>query len=103
MSNLIQNRIGVVFIPVSDIARASAWYNQLFDLPPQETTHHGTIYTVPMQGEVGLILDGTPKSLRNSSQPLCFFWTTQIQQAYEWLKQHNVEIVSEIEDIGSVQ
>jgi predicted enzyme related to lactoylglutathione lyase len=103
MSSPIQNRIGMVFIPVSDIPRASEWYSWLFGLPLQATAHNGTIYTLPMQGEVGLILDGTPKPVSNSSQPLCFFWTTQIQQVAEWLKQHQVEIVREIEHIGSVQ
>lgn len=102
VSSPIQNRIGMVFIPVSDIARASMWYSTLLGLPAQESSHHGTIYTLPMQGEVGLILDGTPRPVRNSSQPLCFFWTTEIQVVAAFLQEQQVEIVREVEDIGSV-
>ena len=97
----IEKRIGSVFVPVSDMQQAAAWYSHLLGLPLQDTTHGGKIYSLPMQGDASLILDGH-KPVSNSSQPLFFFWTEDIQQAYRFLKESQIEIISEIEDIGSV-
>ena len=47
-------------------------------------------------------MDSNKKEVKNSSQPLFFFWTRDIQAADQFLKQNDVEIVSQIEDIGSV-
>ena len=102
MSGLIQNRIGTVFIPVSDMQRAIEWYSRLLDLPVVSTSHDGTIYDVPMAGETGLILDSTKPEVSNSSQPLFFFMTGDIQAAQRFLQERRVEIVSQIEDIGSM-
>lgn len=101
MNHLIQNRIGAVFVPVSDMARAAAWYSRLLDLPVGSTSHEGAIYDVPMAGDVALILDAN-KPVTNSSQPLCFFWTENIRAAYNFLQANDVTILSQIEDIGSV-
>jgi predicted enzyme related to lactoylglutathione lyase len=101
MNHPIQNRIGAVFIPVSDMARAVAWYSQLLGLPVATTSHEGAIYDVPMADDVALILDAN-KPVTNSSQPLIFFWTEDIRAAYDFLKAHAVTLVREVEDIGSV-
>ena len=53
----IQNKIGMVFIPVSDMQKAIAWYSRLLGLPLGATSHEDKIYNLPMQGETGLILD----------------------------------------------
>src|SRR5260221_7019472 len=97
----LENKIGAVFIPVSDMPRAIAWYSRLFGLPPAATTHEGKIYTVPMAGETGLILDGH-KPVVNSSQPLCFFWTSDIRAAEAFLTENGIERVGAVQDIGSV-
>jgi predicted enzyme related to lactoylglutathione lyase len=100
-SSPIDNRIGCVFVPVSDMSRAIEWYSRLLGQPVKATSHEGRIYDLPMNGEVGLILDGH-KPVTNSSQPICFFWTSHIHQTRSFLVENNVEIVSEIEDVGSV-
>ena len=102
MQSPIQNRIGKVFIPVTDMNRAIAWYSQLLGLPINATTHQGTIYDLEMQGETGLILDANKAEVHNASQPLLFFWTGDIRAAYNFLQEMGVEIISSIEDIGSV-
>ena len=101
MESPIQNKIGMVFIPVSDMQRAIDWYSRLLGLPHGVTSHEDKIYNLPMQGETGLILDAH-KPVRNSSQPLFFFWTSDMQATYEFLKELAVEFVNPIEDIGSV-
>lgn len=100
-NSAIENRIGSVFVPVSDMQRAIVWYSRLFDLPVAGTSHEGRIYDLPMAGDVGLILDGH-KPVANSSQPICFFWTRDIRQTLQFLTENSVEIVQEIADIGSV-
>jgi predicted enzyme related to lactoylglutathione lyase len=100
MSSPIRREIGMVFIPVSDMERAIGWYSQLFGLPVQSTTHGGKIYDLRM-GDVTLILDGH-KPVVNSSQPLAAFWTDDIHAADHFLRQHNADVVSAPDDIGSV-
>ena len=97
----IENRIGSVFVPVSNMEHAAAWYSKLLGLSLETTTHGGKIYTLPMAGEVSLILD-SHKPVANSSQPLFFFWTPDIKRAYQFFRENEVEIASSIEDIGSV-
>ncbi len=102
MSQIIQQSIGAVFIPVSEMQRAIKWYSWLFGLPVGGTSHEGTIYDLPMNGETGLILDANKPVVQNSSQPLCYFWTSDIHAAYDFLHQNGVSIVGDILDIGSV-
>ena len=64
MPSPIDNNIGTVFIPVSDMPRAIAWYSRLFGLSVETATHEGKIYNVPMVGEAGLILDGHKRETR---------------------------------------
>lgn len=102
MPSPIQNKIGAVFIPVSDMPRATTFYNRLLGIPTTKpVSHHGKIYDVPMEGETELILDGH-KPVSNSSQPLFFFWTADIFAAYDFLAEEGVHILGEIQDIGSV-
>ena len=101
MPSPIQNRIGAIFIPVSDMERSVAWYSALLGLPVQVVSHNGKIYDVPMQGETSLILD-SHKPVCNSSQPLAFFWTDDLVATYHHLRALEAEFVSQIEDIGSV-
>lgn len=97
----IQNRIGMVFVPVTDAAAAGEWYSRLLGQPGQETAHEGRIYTVPMVGETGLILD-SHRPVANSSQALCFFWTADINAADAFLHELGIEITRPIEDIGGL-
>lgn len=101
MSSPVQNQIGAVFIPVSDMQRAIAWYSALLGLPQTETSHEGKIYNLPMRGDTALMLDAH-KPVSNSSQPLCFFWTDDILATYDFLKQQEIEPLDVPEDIGSV-
>jgi predicted enzyme related to lactoylglutathione lyase len=101
MDSPIQNRIGCVFIPVSDMTRARRWYERLLGLSPSTTSHADQIVDLPMLGETQLILD-SHQPVVNSSQPLLFFWTDDLRTTAEFLQQIAVEIVRPIEDIGSV-
>lgn len=102
MTSPIINQIGAVFIPVSDMQRAIAWYSRLLGLPTRETSHEGTIYDLTMRDGAGVILDANKREVHNSSQPLFFFWTDDMRAAHQFLRDNQVEIVSKVEDIGSV-
>jgi predicted enzyme related to lactoylglutathione lyase len=98
----VQNRIGNVFIPVSDMRRARAWYGRLFGLELGEPTHDDGICDVPMAGETGIILDANAPVTKHSVQPLCFFWTHDLAAALDHLVSMEAEITSAVTDIGSV-
>ena len=64
----IQNRIGVVFIPVDDMDRARAWYGRLFGVEPGEPSHEGGICDIPMQDGPGILLDANKPVTEHSVQ-----------------------------------
>jgi len=97
----IENRIGSVFVPVSDMSRAVEWYSTVFGLPTDEASHEGTIYDVEMTGDVQLTLDAN-RPVENSSQPLCYFWTDDIDETETFLQSLEIPIVMGPEDVGSV-
>jgi catechol 2,3-dioxygenase-like lactoylglutathione lyase family enzyme len=98
----IINRIGQVFIPVSDIKRSAEWYNRLFGVEGGHLGHHDQIYDVPMQGEARLSLDAHKPLTGNSVQPICFFWTGDISATREFLVESDVELVGDVQDAGSL-
>lgn len=102
MNSPIHRRVGMVFIPVSDMERAIHWYSALFGLPVTQTSHAGKIYDLPMEGEAGVILDAH-RPVHNSSQPLCFFWTDDIAAAQRHLDALGATVHGPVADIGSVQ
>src|SRR5262245_40587025 len=102
MSSPIENRIGQVFVPVTDMDRAIAWYSRLLGLPIAAASHEGKIYDVPVSGETRLALDGHRATITNSSQPLFFFWTRDIRAAADFLRANDIAVAGEIADIGSV-
>lgn len=82
--------------------RAIAWYSRLFGLKPGDTTHAGAIYDVPVSGETLLVLDSHKPVNSTSVPPLCMFPTDDMAAALHWLREIEVEITSEPEDIGSL-
>lgn len=97
----LDNRIGCVFVPVSDMERSMTWYSTVFGLPAGEPSHDGGIYDVEMAGETGLILDAN-RPVGNSSQPLCYFWTDDLAATAQFLRDNDVTVLTDPEDIGSV-
>jgi hypothetical protein len=101
VSSPIHNKIGAVFVPVTDLQRAITWYSWLLGVPMGTTSHEGTIHDIAMGGEIRLILDAN-KPVKNSSQPLFFLWTADVHATREFLREREIPIDREIENIGSV-
>ncbi|MET4559822.1 catechol 2,3-dioxygenase-like lactoylglutathione lyase family enzyme [Lysinibacillus parviboronicapiens] len=99
----IKNRIGGVFVPVRDLEKASNWYSKILGLQGGEI-FFGHLYTAPMDGTAGLLLDTMPKwrnevgNISTYQVPAIQFLTNDIQAAYQFMKENNVELVTEIED-----
>ncbi|KKI93577.1 hypothetical protein WQ54_02915 [Bacillus sp. SA1-12] len=99
----IKNRIGGVFIPVRDLEKSKEWYNKMLGVKDGEV-YFGHIYTVPMEGTAGLILDTMPKwrdehnHLATYNVPSIQFVTDDLHASYQFLKEHQVELVTGIED-----
>lgn len=91
----ITNRIGIVFIPVSDIARSAEWYGMILGRTPGATTHEGKICNIPMDGDVQLILDGhklpPPRDVKR--QTLFSFWTDDVRSARQFLLDRGAEVI----------
>jgi len=99
----IENRIGAVFVHVTDMQRAVDWYSTLLGVPSHGTSHEGLISDVPMAGPTGLTLDGHAHA-RGSFRPgapLLMLHASDIQAAHTFAVNHAHD-VGPVEDIGSV-
>ncbi|RNB73277.1 VOC family protein [Brevibacillus panacihumi] len=99
MSRKLMNRIGTVFIPVSNIEKAKSWYCKLLDLPETGEILHGHLYVLPLEGDTGLVLDSKiydPESRRNT--PLFHFNCDNIELVYQSLQEKGVEVLTGIEN-----
>lgn len=99
----IKNRIGGVFIPVRSLVKAKEWYRKILGLE-RGKEYFGHIFVAPMEGTAGLILDSMPKWRKEDGDistyqvPSIQFLTDDIQTAYQFMKENNVELVTEIQD-----
>jgi catechol 2,3-dioxygenase-like lactoylglutathione lyase family enzyme len=58
MTTPIKNKIGSVFVHVSDLRHSAEWYSKLMGLPLlEERLNGGPVYWFELEGETGLILD----------------------------------------------
>lgn len=95
--NPISNQIGAVFLPVSNIEQARDWYCSLLGLPGDGEILHGHLYVLPMQG-AGLVLDSKIYAKdKTYCVPAFHFNTQDITEAYAYMKDLNVELVTGIE------
>lgn len=97
MKSPILNQIGAVFIPVKDIEKARDWYCDILGIEPSGEIQFGHIYVLPMAG-TGVVLDSKIYSKDKTFQtPMFHFNTENIEEAYSFMKNKGVNIVSEIE------
>jgi catechol 2,3-dioxygenase-like lactoylglutathione lyase family enzyme len=102
LTSPIINRIGQVFIPVSDIKRSSEWYCRILGVEAGALSHEDRIFDVPVQGETRLCLDAHLPVSSTSVQPICFFWTDDLDATQRFLQQNDVQIVGDKVDAGSL-
>ena len=99
----INNRIGAVFVHVTDMQRAIDWYSTLLGVPSHQTSHEGLIYDVPMDGPTGLTLDGHAhaRGTFRPGGPLLMLHADDIRLAHTFALAH-AQDVGPVENIGTV-
>jgi catechol 2,3-dioxygenase-like lactoylglutathione lyase family enzyme len=93
---VIDNEIGAVFIPVSDIQAARDWYCSILDLEPGGDIAFGHLYVVPMRDGSGLVLDSKDFTGPHDRKPLFHFNTRNIPKARLFLASKGVLMLGEI-------
>nr|WP_263323447.1 VOC family protein [Neobacillus sp. Marseille-Q6967] len=97
MKSPIINQIGTVFIPVSNIEKARDWYSDLLGLPVDGEIQFGHLYVIPMLG-TSIVLDSKIYSLEKVfNTPVFHFNTENIEEAFTYMQEREVEIVTEIQ------
>ncbi|KGP71562.1 VOC family protein [Pontibacillus yanchengensis] len=97
MSSPIHSEIGTVFIPVSNIEKARDWYCDILGVPADGEIQFGHLYVIPMKG-TGIVLDSKIYSEEKTFQmPAFHLNTSNIQEAYQFMKDKKVEILTEIQ------
>jgi catechol 2,3-dioxygenase-like lactoylglutathione lyase family enzyme len=100
--------IGNVFVPVTNMPRAVAWYRNILGLKPDEKYAEGadpeerTVYAIRLE-HVSLLLDSMQReTLKPSPNQLFTFETQSLREAYSYLKEKGVEFgISEEEILGN--
>ncbi|WP_028612504.1 VOC family protein [Paenibacillus harenae] len=98
--SVISRKAGAIFIPVSDIAKARDWYCSLLGLEPTFEIIAGHLCCIPMDNNgLNLVLDSKifneESTYRN---PAFHFNADDIQEAYQFMKQRGIELVTAIEN-----
>ncbi|GGH27063.1 VOC family protein [Paenibacillus segetis] len=99
MPSPIKNQIKCTFIPVSNIGNARDWYCKILDLPSDGEILFGHLFILPMEGTAGIVLDSkiySPEAVFKT--PVIQFATDDIEYSYEYMKEHQVEVITDIEN-----
>ncbi|UJF32761.1 VOC family protein [Paenibacillus hexagrammi] len=104
MPSPISPKIAGTFIPVRDIERARDWYCRLFGFPSDTPILFGHLCPLPVEGPA-VILDTMPmwggmqpQGAAPYQAPAVMFPTSDIEEAYQYVKNAGVEIVTDIQD-----
>ena len=93
----IINKIGTVFIPVSNIEKARDWYSDILGLPIEGEILFDHLYVLPMEG-TSIVLDSKIYSEDKIYKiPAFHFNTNNIEEAYNYMKSKNVNVITAIE------
>ncbi|WP_099156691.1 VOC family protein [Virgibacillus ndiopensis] len=101
MKSPINNKVNTVFIPVRDIEKAKEWYSKMLDIEDGDVMF-GHLFVADMQG-AGMVLDTMPMwrdgngDIATLNVPAIQFGTDDIHASYQFMKENNVELVTEIE------
>lgn len=97
---IIANKVGAVFIPVSDISKAREWYCSILDLDPDVEIRNGHLCCIPLDNNgLNIVLDSKIYSKDSYTRyPMFHFNTEDIHLAYQSMKGKGIELVTKIED-----
>ncbi|WP_339260535.1 VOC family protein [Paenibacillus sp. FSL R5-0713] len=101
MRSPIANRVDTIFIHVRNLEKSVYWYSKLLGIEVKNEIQ-GPIYTFDMgPGRSGITLDNhcfdEIYELKTSNQPLFTLSAVDINAAYQFVKELDAEIVTEIQ------
>jgi len=104
VSSPINNKIGSIFIPVSNIEHSRDWYCKVLGLSVDDCPiMNGHLCSIPMQG-TGILLDtmpswggDRPEGPPNIQTPAFMFLTGDLQGSFDYCKRLGVDFASDIE------
>ncbi|TCN26115.1 VOC family protein [Mesobacillus foraminis] len=97
--SIISNKVGAIFIPVSDIRKARDWYCSILELEPTYDIISEHLCCLPLDNNgLYIVLDSKVYTEDSYSRfPMFHFNTDDIQAAYEFMKEKEVELITGIE------
>jgi predicted enzyme related to lactoylglutathione lyase len=106
MTHPVKNRIGGMFVPVRDAAKARDWYRGLLGLADDSTSLEGQhLCVVPLEGGRDLVLDEMPMWGGDAPDgppvyqtPAFMFDTDDIHAAHTFVREHGGEVVTEVNE-----
>ena len=100
----IKNQMNGVFIHVANLKKSAEWYTNLLGLEVDLSTVESPVYNIPLKGSTSLTLDDHTfdPTFRHepSSAPLFNFYSPDIEEAYQFIRNKGIEVVREIERVG---
>ena len=96
MRSPIQHAVGQMFIPVRDMTRAVAWYADLLGIDPGDTSHDGTTFDSPTDGDTRLALDVNRPDFDPSGPPRFLLWTGDMAATMGHLRHLGVKVTSKV-------
>lgn len=101
----ILNKLGTVFIPVTDIERARDWYCDLLGIDREACgIMNGHLCALSMQGNAGIILDTMPMwggrepgGAPRLRVPAVMLLTGDLEASYRYCRENGITTVTEIE------
>lgn len=104
MNHPIENKVNCAFVHVKNLKKTVKWYYNLLGLELNLDEVHSPVHNIPVQGHTSLTLDDHSMDptfkFNPTSQVLFNFCTRDIDFAYAFIKEHDIEIVREIERVG---
>ncbi|MBM7583852.1 putative enzyme related to lactoylglutathione lyase [Bacillus pakistanensis] len=99
----ISAQVNTVFIHVKDLKKAARWYSDLFGLDINLENVHSPVYNIPVNGDTSITLDdhSFDPSFQHSpsNNPSFNFYTSNIEEAYSFVKEKGIRITREIERV----
>ncbi|NHM31271.1 VOC family protein [Neobacillus terrae] len=97
----VKNQMNGVFVHVTNLKGAVEWYTDLLGLEIDLEEVQSPVYNIPVSGTTSLTLDDhsfDPQFKHSiSTSPIFNFFAPDIEEAYQYIKNRNIEIVREIE------
>lgn len=102
MTSPISNLVSGIFIHVSDLERSTSWYGQLLGLPLRPEDRFDHIHVFVLRNGTHLILDAKGFTPRIDESVLFMFDTPDAEATKQFLVEHGVEVIRDIENAGPV-